>query len=82
VFESRGGIITFYLFLFTSFSKSFSLYYLPLIHSTSTSVIIYICWPYESSISMRSRGCHTLMHDTGRGTFCKNAAGTFPKYPK
>ena len=51
--RSRGGIITFYLFFsFTSFSNSChcSLYYCHLFSLTSISVIIYMCWPYESSI--------------------------------
>jgi len=56
VFESRGGIITFYLFYLLCFLSHFSLYYLLLIQLTSISVIIRICWPYESSIAMRLRG--------------------------
>jgi len=39
------NFIFFYLLRFLS---HFSLYYLPLIQLTSISVIIYICWPYES----------------------------------
>ena len=49
-------------FYLLRFLTQFSLYYLPLIQLTSISVTIRICWPYEFSISMRSRGCHTLMH--------------------
>jgi len=45
------------------------LYYLPLIQLTSISVIIYICLPYESSISVRSWGCHTLLHYTWHRTW-------------
>ena len=42
VFESRGGIITFYLFYLLRFLSHFSLYHLPLIQLTSISVIIRI----------------------------------------
>ena len=41
-FESRGGIITFYLFYLLRFLSHFSLYYLSLIQLTSISVIIYM----------------------------------------
>jgi len=36
------------------FLSHFSLYYFHLFSLTSISVIIYICWPHESSIFMRS----------------------------
>ena len=58
-------LISSYLFYLLRCLSHFSLYYLLLIQLTSISVIIRIMftvWNYESSISMRSRGCHTLMH--------------------
>jgi len=46
------------------FLSHFLLYYCHLFSLTSISVIIYICWPYESSIFMRC----DHMHEVGRGT--------------
>jgi len=52
--RSRGGIITFYLFSYwLHFLSHFSLYYCHLFSLTSIYMIIYICWQYESLISMQ-----------------------------
>jgi len=71
-FESRGGIITFCLFYLPRFLSQL----------TSISVIIYICWPYESSVAVQSWGRHTLMHyawhRTWYGTLSKNVSGILP----
>jgi len=73
-FESRDGIITFCLFCLLRFLSHFSLYYLPLIQLTSISVINYadrmnLLFPCDGAAT---HSC--IMHDTGRGTLCKNAS--------
>jgi len=77
-FESRGGIITLYIFLFTSFSKSF---FTVLFATYSVNVnfrdfIYYI--DHMNPLFSCDHGAAThscIMHDTGRGTLCKNASG-------
>ena len=59
-FESRGGM-TFYLVYLLRFLSHFSLYYCHLFTLTSISVIIYICRPYESSISIRHIGRYDFL---------------------
>ena len=44
-----------------NFLSHFSLYYCHLLSLTSISVIIYICWSYESSISMRQIGRYDFL---------------------
>ena len=73
VFESSGGIITFYLCLFTSFSKSFCIVLL----ATYSVNINFRDYSYmlivdRMNISMRSRGCqcHTLLHNVPRPVSC------------
>jgi len=67
VFESRGGIITFYLFYLLRFLSHCSLYYLPLIQLTSISVIIRVRW-FPCDHGAATHSC--IMHDTGRGRLC------------
>ena len=78
MFESRGGIITFYLFLFTSFSKSF---FIVLFATYSVNVNFrdysyYVdrmnpLFPCDHGAATHS----CIMHELGRGTVCKNTAG-------
>ena len=80
VFESRGGIITFYLILFTSFSKSF---FIVLFATYSVNVNFrdysyYVdrmnpLFPCDHGTATATHSC--IMHDTGHGTLCKIANG-------
>ena len=62
-FESRGGITTFYLFLFTSFSKSFFIVLLPLIQFNVNfrDYLYMLTIIYESSIFMRDIGRYDFL---------------------
>jgi len=78
VFKSRGGIITFYLFLFTSFSKSFFI----VLFATYSVNVDFRDYSYYvdrmNPLFQCDHGAAThscIMHDTGRGTLCKNANG-------
>ena len=81
VFESRGGIIAFYLF-FTSFSKSF---FIVLFATYSVNVNFrdysyYVdrmnpLFPCDHGAASLPHTHSCIMHDTGRGTLCKNANG-------
>ena len=67
VFESRGALITFYLFLFTSFSKSF---FIVLFATYSVNVNFR---DYSYMLTVWILYFHAIMvlphtHDTGRGT--------------
>ena len=67
-FESRGGIITFYLFYLLRFPSHFSLYYLPLIQLTSINFRDYV--DHMNPLFPCDHGAAThlcIMHDTGRG---------------
>ena len=74
MFESRSGIITFYLFLFTSLSKSF---FIVLFATYSVNVnfrdySFYVdrmnpLFPCDHGAATHS----CIMHEVGRGTVCK-----------
>jgi len=77
-FESRDGIITFYLFLFTSFSKS--LFIVPFAtYSVNVNFRDYLYYVdrmnplFPCDHGAATHSC--IMHDAGRGTLCKNASG-------
>ena len=61
-FEPRSGIISFDLFLFTLFSKSFFIVLLPLIQfNVNFRNYLYMLTTYESSISMRHIGRYDFL---------------------
>ena len=78
VFESRGCIITFYLFLCTSFFKSF---FIVVFATYSVNVNFRDYSYYVDRMNLlfpcdHEAATHScIMHDTGRGTLCKNANG-------
>ena len=49
----RSVVVLYFFSYLLLFLSHFLLYYCHSFSLTSISVIIYICWPYESSISMR-----------------------------
>ena len=78
VFESRGGIITFYLFLFTSFSKScfivlFATYSVNINFRNHSYYVDRMNPLFPCDHGAATHSC--IMHDTGRGALCKNVIG-------